>query len=165
MCTVNNLIFVVAYNNICMVAYLSVQPRCSGLLGRVHWRHAATVVMYACISDRPCAPAGCEPEADVLDRHATSGSETSKHTSAQNTSCLLLEMLGSRMVRKWFAHGSQMVREWFGCGPDSGHRSKPFRQEWQYSMEEEQHSRFPNGSGMVRKGLANGSHMVRKWLV
>ena len=44
-------------------------------------RIAATAATHACISDRPCAPADCEPEADVLDRHAKSRSETSKFRS------------------------------------------------------------------------------------
>ena len=92
---------------------------CSCLLGRVRWSNGATAATHACISDRPCAPADCEPEADVLDRHAKSRSETSELTSAQHTSCSLLGRWrpnGSGMVRKWFANGSQMVREWFSDG-------------------------------------------------
>ena len=104
---------------------------CSCLLGRVRWSNGATAATHACISDRPCAPADCEPEADVLDRHAKGRSETSKLTSAQNTSCSLLGRWGpngSGTVRKWFVNGSQMVSEWFA-----------------------------NGSHMVRKWFAHGS--------
>ena len=35
-------------------------------------------------SDSPCAPADSEPETDVVDRHAKSRLETSKHTTVQN---------------------------------------------------------------------------------
>ena len=43
-------------------------------------------------SDSTCGPADSEPEADVVDRHAKSGRETSKHISVQNKSCSLLEI-------------------------------------------------------------------------
>jgi hypothetical protein len=53
---------------------------------------------------------------DVVDSHARSRSETSKHTSVQNTSCSLLERYGSRMVRECFGNASGMVRKWFANG-------------------------------------------------
>ena len=62
--------------------------------------NTATVAIHAArrgrwgggLEDSTCVPADSEPEADMVDRHAKSGLESSKHTSVQNKSCSLLEI-------------------------------------------------------------------------
>ena len=70
----------------------------SCLLGRVRWEYGhcwdpcSSSWRTGEFSDSTCGPADSEPEADVVDRHAKSGLETSKHISVQNKSCSLLEI-------------------------------------------------------------------------
>ena len=102
--------------------------------------------------------------------------------AVQNTSCLLLERYGSRMVLEWFANGSQKVRVWvdgptpelprLGDRPTGRPTGRPTHRSVGWPVDRSSVGRStgrPAGetvcrSQMVRKWFANGSQMVRVWV-